>query len=188
MLDISLRFRDNARVMKKDSVIFTRRSIRAYDSSKKVSRGQLEDIIDAAMHAPTAMNTQPWEFLVADDAESVAKILKAHPYCESLKDARSAVIVCANLDREFKTPCGGYAHFDCSAATENLLLRASELGLGTCWCGIAPEKERMDAIRKAFGMPSNIEPMALVIVGYPAESPKLDVPRYDAGKLHFNHW
>ena len=173
--------------MKKDSVIFKRRSIRAYDSSKKVSKEQIVDMLDAAMHAPTAMNTQPWEFMVATDPEAVAKIMKIHPDCQSLKEAGAAVVVCANLDKEFRTPSGGYAIYDCSAATQNLLLRAAELGLGTCWCGIAPEKELMGAFRKAFSMPENIEPMALVIVGYPAENPQIP-PRYDESKVHWQKW
>ena len=172
----------------KDSAIFTRRSIRAYDASKRVSKEQLMDILDAAMHAPSAMNTLPWEFLVATEEDSIAAIMKSHPHCDSLKDAGTAIIVCGNLDKEFKTSCGGYYQYDCSAATENILLRAKELGLGTCWCAIAPEKERIQAFRDALGIPQNIEPMALVIVGYPAENPQLEKPRFDETKIHWQKW
>ena len=173
---------------KTDSVIFTRRSIRAYDPKKKPTRAQLRDLLDAAMHAPSAMNKQPWEFLAATSPESIAAIMRAHPYCESLADAGAAIVVCGDLRKQFSTPDGGYYAYDCSAATQNILLRAKELGLGTCWCGIAPEKERMDAFRKAFKMPKHIEPMALVIVGTPAENPKLDAPRYAEEKVHWDTW
>ncbi len=90
--------------MKKDSAIFTRRSIRAYDSSKRASKAQINDILDAAMHAPTAMNKQPWQFVVATDADVIEGITKIHPYCESLKDAGTAIIVCGDLDAQFKIP------------------------------------------------------------------------------------
>ena len=173
--------------MQKQSAIFTRRSIRAYDPSKKVSKQQLEELLRAAMHAPSAMNMQPWEFVAATDAGVLEAIMRAHPYCASLGDAGAAIIVCGNLDREFKTPCGGYYQYDCSAATQNILLRAEEMGLGTCWCGIAPERGRMNAIAKALGIPKNIAPMALVIVGYPAESPDAG-ERFDESKIHWQKW
>ena len=144
--------------MKKDTAVFTRRSVRAYDSSKRVSKEQIEDILDAAMHAPSAMNKQPWRFVVATEDAVLDALTKAHPYCESVKDAHSAIIVCGDLDEQFSTPCGGYYEYDCSAAAQNILIRAKELGLGTCWCGIAPEKERMEAISKLFGMPPRATP------------------------------
>ena len=174
--------------MKKDTAVFTRRSVRAYDSSKCVSKKQIEDILDAAMHAPSAMNKQPWRFVVATEDSVLDALTKAHPYCESVKDAHSAIIVCGDLDEQFSTPCGGYYEYDCSAAAQNILIRAKELGLGTCWCGVAPEKERMEAIRRLFEMPKNIAPMALIILGYPAESPELDAPRYTPAKVHWQKW
>lgn len=164
---------------KKDSAIFTRRSIRAYDPSKRVSKEQIDDILDAAMHAPTAMGKEPWRFVVATSKEAIDGVMKAHPYCESLTDAGTAIIVCGDTDAQFSIPDGGYYQYDCSAATQNILLRAKELGLGTCWCGIAPEKTRIAAFRKFLNLPANIEPMALVILGYPAESPVLEKPRFN---------
>ena len=137
--------------MDKKSAIFTRRSVRVYDPSKRATKEQILDILDAAMHAPTAMNKQPWEFVVATDPEVVSGITKIHPYCEFLPDAGSAIIVRGNLKEQFEIPEGGYYQYDCSAAAQNILLRAKELGLDTCWCGIAPEKTRMDAFKKFFG-------------------------------------
>jgi nitroreductase len=171
-----------------DSAIFTRRSIRAYDASKKATKEHIEDLLNAGMHAPSAMNKQPWEFVVATDTDAIASIMKAHPYCESLKDAGTAIIVCGDLDKQFQTQDGGYYAYDCSAVTQNILLRAKELGLGTCWCGIAPEKERIVEMQKALGIPKNVEPMSLIIVGTPAENPILEEPRYDEKKVHWQKW
>lgn len=124
------------------------------------------------MHAPSAMNKQPWEFIAVTDPGRIAGIMKIHPYCESLADAGTAI---------------NY-QFDCSAAAQNILLRAKEIGLDTCWCGIAPEKERISAFAKFFGLPKNIEPMALIIVGYGAETPESDTGRFRKEKIHFQTW
>lgn len=174
--------------MEKKSAIFTRRSIRAYDSSRRATKEQITDLLDAAMHAPSAMNKQPWEFIAVTDPGRIAGIMKIHPYCESLADAGTAIIVCGDLDAQLKSPDGGYYQFDCSAAAQNILLRAKEIGLDTCWCGIAPEKERISAFAKFFGLPKNIEPMALIIVGYGAETPESDTGRFRREKIHFQTW
>lgn len=174
--------------MNNKSVIFTRRSIRKYDALKRASEEQIIDILNAAMHAPSAMDKQPWEFIVATDEDVLKGILKIHPYCESILDAGAAIIVCGDTKKQFQIPEGGYYQYDCSAATQNILLRAKELGLGTCWCGIAPEKSRMLAFREFFKLPQNIEPMALVIVGYPAETPADDPNKFCEAKIHFQKW
>ncbi len=84
--------------MNKKSAIFARRSIRAYDPKRRATKEQIEDVLDAAMHAPSAMNKQPWRFVVATDPETVRGISEIHPYCESLADAGAAIIVCGDLD------------------------------------------------------------------------------------------
>ena len=68
------------------------------------------------------------------------------------------------------------------------MLRAKELGLDTCWCGIAPEKTRMDAFKKFFKLPAHIEPMALIVLGYGAETPEPDPDRFKKEKIHFQTW
>ena len=170
--------------MEKTSVIFSRRSIRKYDSSRRVSREQIEDVLGAAMHAPSAMNKQPWEFVVVNEPKGIAEIMRIHPYCESLGEAGTAIIVCGDRDAQFKIPDGEYWLCDCSAATQNILLRAAELGLRTCWCGIYPEAVRCKAFRELLGLPKNIEPLALVIIGYPKESPEAG-NRYVKSKVHW---
>lgn len=161
--------------------------MRVYDPTKRPSKIQLKDLLRAAMYAPSAMDARPWEFLVLTELASIESAVSILPHCSSLGEAGVAIVVCGNLDREFKTQCGGYYRYDCSAATQNILLRAKELGLGTCWCGIAPERDRIDAFRKKFNIPENIEPMALVVVGYAAENPDAD-ERYDEKKVHWESW
>jgi len=173
--------------MKAQSAIFTRRSVRDYDSSKRASNEQIEEVLRAAMYAPSAMNKQPWEFLVITNQCVLDKITKIHPYCESLKDAGTAIIVCGNRETQLKTPSGEYYIYDCSAATQNILLRAKELGLDTCWCGISPEADRAEAFSKLFKLPECIEPVALVLLGYgKREEPAGE--RFDRKKIHLEKW
>lgn len=108
-LQINLPNQERISSMDRKSAIFTRRSVRVYDPSKRATKEQILDILDAAMHAPTAMNKQPWEFVVATDPEVVSGITKIHPYCEFLPDAGSAIIVCGNLKEQFEIPEGGYS-------------------------------------------------------------------------------
>ena len=90
--------------MDKKSAIFTRRSIRVYDPSKRATKEQILDILDAAMHAPTAMNKQPWEFVVATDPEVVNAITKIHPYCEFLPDAEARLSYAETSKNSLKYP------------------------------------------------------------------------------------
>lgn len=174
--------------MEEGNAIYTRRSVRAYDPSRRADDKQIKEVLSAAMSAPSAMNKRPWEFLVVTRSDLLGEIMKIHPYCSSLADAGTAIIVCGDLNEEYKTQFGGYHVYDCSAATENLLLRAKELGLDTCWCGIAPSADRMDAFRKLFSIPEHVEPMALVILGYAKDSPSRAEDRFEPSKVHFQRW
>ena len=149
--------------------ILTRRSIRKYQKNNRISKEDTEALLNMAMHAPSALNTQPWEFIVVDDQNVFNKIMAVHPYCSFLKDASLAIVVCGNLKEQHKD---NYWMGDCAAATENLLLGAHARGLGGCWCGIYPTEERMQAFHKLFGLPEYVQPFSLVVVGYPAEEPK----------------
>ncbi|PWM29159.1 MAG: nitroreductase family protein [Verrucomicrobia bacterium] len=173
--------------MDSQNAIFTRASVRSYDPSKRADAGQIREVLAAAMSAPSAMGRRPWEFVVATRPELLERIMQIHPYCSSLGDAGCAIIVCGNLDAQYKTPAGGYYVYDCSAATQNLLIRAKELGLDTCWCAIAPEKGRIDAFRRLFGIPENVEPMALVILGYAAEPVRRE-RTFEEEKVHMQKW
>ncbi len=76
--------------------ILTRRSIRKYQKNNRISKEDTEALLNMAMHAPSALNTQPWEFIVVDDQNVFNKIMAVHPYCSFLKDASLAIVVCGN--------------------------------------------------------------------------------------------
>lgn len=163
--------------------IFSRRSIRKYIADKPVEQDKIKTILRAAMAAPTARNIQDWEFFVVDTLEGKKKIMQAHPYASMLNTAPCAIIVCANKKRSEN--CEGYFEQSCAAALQNILLAATDLGLGSVWLGVYPRKEVRDALHKIFAMPADIIPVGIAVLGYADETkPKED--RYDIKKVHFN--
>jgi nitroreductase len=163
--------------------ILTRRSIRKY-TDKAVPKEAVEKLLEAAMSAPSAMNSQPWEFVVIRDRAKLLALRDAHPYAQMLTEARLAVAVCGVLARESYP---GYWMIDCSAATQNLLLAAHALGLGAVWLGVHPRPERIEPISRLLELPEGVIPLALVAVGYPAER-KEPSRRFESGRIHFEHW
>ena len=149
------------------TAIENRRSIRKYQSDKPVTKDQLKQLMEAAMLAPSARNTRPWEFIVVTKRTTLDEISKVHPYAKMLETATAAIIVVAIPKDE--TP--GYFPQDCAAATQNILLEAVSLGLGTCWCGVYPRDERIESIRKLFNIKEPKIPFNVIAVGTPAETP-----------------
>ncbi|MBU4526332.1 MAG: nitroreductase family protein [Desulfomicrobium sp.] len=143
--------------------IHTRRSIRKY-LSKTVPEEMIEIILKAGMAAPSAGNQQPWHFIVITDRASLDAIPGFHPYSKMVLQAPAAILVCGDPNGK-KWPT--FWDQDVSAATQNILLAARDLGLGTVWVGIYPEKDRMDGFRKLFALPDHIIPFALIPVGWP---------------------
>jgi nitroreductase len=152
-----------------ENLIENRRSIRKYKAGKPVGREQLKQLLEAAMMAPSACNSRPWEFIAVTNRETLDKIVELHPYAGMCKTASAAIIVVA-VPQEGTAE--GYFPQDCGAATENILLKAAELGLGTCWCGVYPRDERMSAIRELFKIPEPKIPFNVIAVGVPDEAPE----------------
>ena len=165
--------------------IFTRRSIRKY-LNKPVEGEKIEQLLKAAMQAPSAGNQRPWEFLVVQEAELLHKLSLMSPYAGPVKEAKAAIVVLGNKESEsVKFPeC---IPQDLSAATQNLLLEAAELELGAVWLGVAPVEERMKYITELFDLPEFILPFAVVPVGYP-ETENTYVDRYEKAKVHYGKY
>ena len=145
-----------------------RRSIRKYKSDKPVTKEQLKQLLEAAMHAPSACNTRPWEFIAVTKREILDEIVKIHPYAKMCKTATAAIIIVALPQSGMPA---GYFPQDCGAATQNILLEAASMGLGTCWCGVYPKEERMADIRRLFNISEPKIPFNVIVIGTPAETP-----------------
>ncbi len=163
--------------------IHTRRSIRAYQD-KPVDQQLVEEIIGAAMMAPSAGNARPWQFIVLDDPAILQAIPRIHPHGAMAAEAPLAIVICGDTSLE-KYPGNWIA--DCSAATQNLLLAAHACGLGGVWTGLYPEEDRIQGFRQLLGLPESVVPLALIPVGYPVR-PGTRQDRYEAAKIHRNGW
>ena len=163
--------------------ILTRRSIRKY-TGQMVSDQQVEILLKAAMYAPSAVNKQPWHFIVFRNKLMAGKIAKFHPNSHMLKDASLGILVCFDEKLQHDS---GFGELDCSAATQNILLAAHGIGLGAVWIGITPRKSRIESVKKLFNLPVNITPFALIAVGYPNE--KRSFPqRFRKERIHYENW
>jgi len=169
--------------MEKLNYILDRRSIRRF-TGEKIGRAQLKDLLTAAMYAPSAVNRQPWHFVVIEDPSLLEKIMEIHPHARMLQSASHAVVVCGDEQLQHDD---GYWVVDCGAATQNLLLAAHTLGLGACWVGIHPREERKIPFSRLLHLPSHVLPFALVALGYPEEH-KTRPERFHPEKVKFNGW
>jgi nitroreductase len=163
--------------------IFKRRSIRQY-TDEPVSAAQVEALLRAAMAAPSAGNQQPWHFVVIDDPAVKDRIPEVHPYAKMVRQAPVTIAVCADMTTIKHEEMWIQ---DCAAATQNLLLAATDLGLGTVWLGVYPRADRMAGVATLLNLPEHIVPFSLVPVGHGAEE-KAPTDRYPAERIHRNAW
>ena len=167
-------------------IICARRSIRSY-TDESVSEEHIRMLLEAAMSAPSAGNRQPWELVVVTEREKLDALADGHPHGKMLYRAPLCIAVCGDPARSFSGIEQQYWIQDCCAATENLLIAAAGLGLGTVWLGVHPLVDRQEAIRKTLSIPDHIVPLCLIPVGHPAER-KAPRTQYDEAKVHWERW
>ena len=165
--------------------IHARKSVRSY-TSEPVAPEQVEILLKAAMAAPTAMNVQPWSFVVLDSREALDALSDALPYAKMLKGAPLAIIVCGETLWMGGTENPFWSQ-DCSAATQNLLLAAEAIGLGAVWTAAYPDEMRCAAISEAIGLPSTVKPLCVIPIGHPAgeDQPK---DKWKPENIHYGKW
>lgn len=172
--------------------LLTRRSIRQYDSQKQISKSEIEDILRAASYAPSAHNKQPWHFVVLEDKEILAGFRSVQPWTSFAKNAACVIVVCGDTNeafhREKESEDWNFADVDCALAAQNILLACHAKGLGACFCGAAPMPQIIEGVQKYLNLPENIRPLAIIPIGYPAETPKQPEDRYNPAKVHWGKW
>lgn len=165
--------------------IMTRTSVRRF-TSEPIGKDTLETIVKAGMAAPTAMNLQPWAFVVVTDRAVLDSLESVHPY-SNLKTATAAIIVCGDMEKAATDFGREYWIQDCSAATENILLAAHAMGLGAVWCGVYPNPAVQPQVARVLGLPHSVVPLNIITMGHPAAAsePK---DKWDAARVHYQHW
>ena len=163
--------------------IMTRTSVRQY-TDRPISADTLETLLKAGMAARTAVNKQPWAFVVTTGRDALDSLATLQP---RLKTAAAAITVCGDMTRAIEGEGRDFWVQDCSAATENILLAAHALGLGAVWTGVYPIAERVDNVSRALALPDSVVPMCIIAIGYPVadQEPK---DKWDPSKVHYQRW
>lgn len=143
--------------------IFTRRSVRQFQD-KVVEQDKIEMLLRAGMQAPSAWGQKAWEFIVVQGRDNLDKLAQCHGYTGCLKTATLAIVVLGNTTK-MNEPTQWEQ--DLGACTQNILLQSTEMGLGSVWCGVAPNKGNMDFITKLYDLPEQMKPYSIIGLGYP---------------------
>ena len=150
------------------NAIKNRHSIRNYVEGGIVTDKQIKTLLEAAMLAPSACNSRPWKFLVITKRTKLDEIIDVHLFTHMLKTASAAIVVLADTTLQ-KDVSEGFFPQDCGAATQNILLQAAEMGLGTCWCGVYPKEPIVKQFKEIFNLPNHIVPFCCIALGVPNE-------------------
>jgi nitroreductase len=167
------------------AVIRSRKSVRSFTGAP-VNKNDLDNIIKAGMAAPTAVNMQPWSFIVITDRKKMDKLADGLPHANMLFKAGAAIIICTQADKAYKKS-RDTAIIDASLAGENILLAIEALGLGGVWTAAFPYEDRMKLVRSVLKIPRDVIPLNVIPVGVPTgeDKPK---DKYNKEKIHWEQW
>ena len=160
--------------------IFHRVSIRKYEN-RPVEHEKLMKILRAGMQAPSAGNQQPWEFYIVTRPDCIQALAKSHIYAGCAAEAPVLIVPVYRKEGLRFPEC---AQIDMSITQENIWLETDALGPGGVWLGIAPIRERMDAVAQILDLPNNVEAFSIFALGYPEEQ-KPQQDRFDESRIHF---
>lgn len=166
--------------MEVEEALLKRRSVRKF-TADPVDKEAIDKLLRAAMSGPSAVNKKPWEFYVIQDPKKIAELNKVGfaNYPSPL-----IIVIAGNQTKFLPSPASDYWIEDVSAATENILLEATNLGLGACWCGVYPGKLREKQVAKILSMPLNYVPFNIIIIGHPDGAIPEARDQYDEKRIH----
>lgn len=173
-------------------VLYQRRSVRHY-ADQSLSRGSVEELLDAAVQAPSAMNEQPWVFVVIQDpvmlkrySETAKSLILRSPFMDTKHPELKTMLGApefnifynsSTLIVIFAKPVGQHPDWDCCLAGENLMLAATNMGLATCPIGLAWPLFALPEIRQELKVPEEYTVVLPIIVGYPGINTAVAPPR-----------
>jgi nitroreductase len=167
--------------MELKEVLLKRRSVRKF-TEEPVTDEMIEELLHAAMSGPSACNRRPWAFYVVTNEEKLEELKAASKFTKI--SAKLAIVVCGNLLKALPLQLADFWIQDCSAATENILLRVTDLGLGAVWCGIHPQKKAEERVRAMLNIPKSQVPLNVIFIGHPAEEPE-GRDQYEEKNVHY---
>ena len=167
------------------SVIHARKSVRNFTGAP-VNKADLEKILKAGMAAPTAVNMQPWSFVVITERKILDDLAAGLPYAKMLTKAGAAIIVCTESDKAYEKS-KDMAIIDASLAGENILLAIEALDLGGVWTAAYPYPDRVKHVKTVLKIPEEVIPLNVIAIGIPAgqDKPK---DKYKKENVHWEQW
>lgn len=166
------------------TVINQRHSVRSF-TDQPVSDADVEKILRCAMQAPSAVNEQPWDFVVIRDKSLLERVGDINHWAAFAKNAPVAILVCLNTGKEKEK---GMGIVDIGLCSENILLAACALGLGAVFTGIYPNKERMAGFSALCSLPDNVWPVGLIVIGHPKTVEFTFKDRFNPEAIHYEKW
>ena len=176
--------------------ILNRKSVRSYNGDT-IPATVMENILRAAMAAPSGMDIRPWSFVVLTDKSEYETIFAGNGNMKKFMESGAVIVVCAdttvtrpprdNPDGPAVTMPDPIWRDDMGAVTENLLLAVEAYGLGACWTACYPFPDTMRPVKETLGLPPTVVPYAVVPIGYHdgTTQPK---DKWDPARVHYNRW
>ena len=176
--------------------ILNRKSVRSY-TGDTIPAAVMENILRAAMAAPSGMDIRPWSFVVLTDKSEYETIFEGNGNMKKFMESGAVIVVCAdttvtrppreNPDGPAITMPDPIWRDDMGAVTENLLLAVEAYGLGACWTACYPFPDTMRPVKETLGLPPTVVPYAVVPIGYPSteNTPK---DKWDPARVHYSRW
>ncbi len=167
--------------------VLKRRSVRNFDLSKKIDYNTLKLLCEAAEEAPSARNQKSRSYIIIDDENIIKELSYASNGAKVLANCNTCIAVIGNNSNNLITP--HMQNQDLACATENILIAATSLNIGSCYIGIYPLEDRINHCNKVLNIGSNNFIFSIIALGYPLE----DNVFYKKNKLsedliHYNRW
>lgn len=165
--------------------IYNRKTVRNFTEAP-IKSETLHELVKAGMAAPTAINCQPWEFIIINDKVTMNKFSSSLQFSKMLDYASAAIVVCTNPEKANGKQMD-YAIIDATLASENILLAAESLGLGGAWVALYPKQIAVDYIRKELDIPEHIIPLNIIPLGHPTGRDYVK-DKYNPAVIHYEKW
>ncbi len=166
--------------------VLNRRSVRTY-KNKKIEYAALKELCRYGEAAPSARNQRSREYIIVDDLDMLELLSRGPGHADFIKNAAAAIVVIGTNPKELSTP-----HMqpqDLACTTENILIKATDLGIGSCYIGVYPVEERMNYYHNVLNLPQNEFVFCLIALGYPeTENVFYDKNKWDDALLHHNRY
>ena len=148
--------------------ILTRESVRTY-SNKKIDKNDLDIIKKCATSGPSCLNKKDYKFIIIEDLNEIKKLKElVGPSARPLETATLAIVVCMDYSRAYEV-AKDYSIIDATLASQNIMLAANALNIGTCMLGLYPQMDRVNNVSKHYNLNNDIVPLCIISLGYKME-------------------